>query len=121
MKNSPLKATGIDHVVLHVKSIARSKRFYGGLLGMKVRFQGPGYVFLRCGRQTVALFTVGKREPIHAGDEMNHMALTLQSGSTKRVKTVLQDAGFKVWGRSGDPDCIYFRDPDGHRLQLLTP
>ena len=32
---------------------------------------------------------------------------------------VLERAGIKVHGREGDPHCIYFHDPDGHRLQLL--
>jgi len=26
-----------------------------------------------------------------------------------------------VTGRPGDDRCIYFRDPDGHRLQLTMP
>jgi hypothetical protein len=26
----------------------------------------------------------------------------------------------KVSGRPGDPHCIYFHDPDGHRLQLMV-
>ena len=26
--NSPLKVTGIDHVVLHVKDLSRAKKFY---------------------------------------------------------------------------------------------
>ncbi|MCZ6450388.1 MAG: VOC family protein, partial [Deltaproteobacteria bacterium] len=58
---------------------------------------------------------------ISAGDEMNHMALRLRSGDYKKVKAILVDAGVKVSGRRGDPHCIYFSDPDGHHLQLLTP
>jgi hypothetical protein len=33
----------------------------------------------------------------------------------------LEEQGIEVIGRTGDPHCIYFSDPDGHRLQLLTP
>jgi len=118
---APLKVSGIDHVVLHVKDVARSKKFYVGLLGMEVHHEYSWGVFLLCGNQMVALFEVEDGERIYAGHEMNHMALKLKSGDTKKVKAVLEEAGVEVSGRRGDPRCIYFSDPDGHRLQLLTP
>jgi metallothiol transferase len=116
---APLKVTGIDHVVLHVKDLARSKKFYVELLGMEIDHEYPWGIFLCCGNQMVALFEVEKGEEIHAGDEMNHMALRLRSGDYKRA--ILEEVGVKVTGRRGDPHCIYFSDPYGHRLQLLTP
>ena len=118
---APLKVSGIDHVVLHVKKLERSRKFYIDLLGMEVAHEHSGAVFLRCGKQLVALFEVDKGEKIHAGDEMNHMALCLKSGEYKQVKAILEKTGIAVSGRRGDPHCIYFSDPDGHRLQLLTP
>ncbi len=118
---SPLKVTGIDHVVLHVKDLERSKKFYVELLGMEVEHEYSWGVFLRCGNQMVALFEAEDGAEIHAGDEMNHMALRLKLGDYKKVKAILEETGIKVSGRRGDPHCIYFSDPDGHRLQLLTP
>ncbi len=118
---APLKVSGIDHVVLHVKELERSKKFYIELLGMEVAHEHSGASFLHCGKQVVALFEVEEGEEIHAGDEMNHMALRLKSGDYQQVKGALEAAGIKVSGRRGDPHCIYFSDPDGHRLQLLTP
>ncbi|MGH7831707.1 MAG: VOC family protein, partial [Candidatus Binatia bacterium] len=32
----PLEVTGIDHVVLYVKDLAKAKKFYTAFLGMKV-------------------------------------------------------------------------------------
>ncbi len=118
---APLKVSGIDHVVLHVKDLERSRKFYIDFLGMEVAHEHSGAAFLRCGKQVVALFEVEDGEQIHAGDEMNHMALRLRSGEYQQVKATLENAGIKVSGRRGDPHCIYFSDPDGHRLQLLTP
>jgi catechol 2,3-dioxygenase-like lactoylglutathione lyase family enzyme len=120
MKSS-LQVNGIDHVVLHVKDLARAKKFYIDFLGMQVAHESSWQSFLKCGEQVVALFEVDDDEKIHGGSEMNHMALRLKSGDYKQVKTKLEEAGFKVSGRKGDPNCIYFDDPDGHRLQLLTP
>jgi hypothetical protein len=33
----------------------------------------------------------------------------------------MESNGTSVSGRPGDDHCIYFDDPDGHRLQLLFP
>lgn len=118
---SPLKVTGIDHVVLHVKDLARSKRFYVDFLGMEVEHESSWQLFLKCGNQGVALFEVSNGDEIHGGSEMNHMALHLKSGEHQKVKALLEEQGIKVSGRRGDSHCIYFSDPDGHRLQLLTP
>jgi catechol 2,3-dioxygenase-like lactoylglutathione lyase family enzyme len=118
---SPLQVTGIDHVVFHVKDLARAKKFYVDFLGMEIDHERSWQLFLKCGSQGVALFEVDEGKDVHAGSEVNHMALRLESGDYERVKATLENAGIKVNGRQGDPHCIYFSDPDGHRLQLLTP
>jgi len=118
---SALKVSGIDHVVFHVKDLARSRKFYVDFLGMEVDHERSWQCFLKCGKQGVALFQVDGGQDIHGGSEVNHMALKLDTGDYERVKTTLENAGIEVYGRKGDPDCIYFHDPDGHRLQLLMP
>jgi len=115
-----LKVTGIDHVVLHVRDLDRAKRFYMDLLGFSVAHESTWQSFLSCGSQQVALFAVRDGGDIHAGSEMNHMALRLESGEYEEVKAALEAAGVTVHGRPGDDRCIYFEDPDGHHLQLLT-
>ena len=119
LAKTKLKVNGIDHVVLHVKDLDRSKRFYIDLLGFEIAHEGGRNSFLRCGTQQVALFERTERD-IHAGDEMNHMALRLAAGEYEEVKATLEAEGIKVTGRPGDDHCIYFSDPDGHRLQVLT-
>jgi catechol 2,3-dioxygenase-like lactoylglutathione lyase family enzyme len=114
-----LSVTGIDHVVLHVNDLQRSKRFYVDLLGFEVAHEGGSNSFLRCGTQQVALFE-RKDADLHAGAEMNHMALRLADGGYDDVKAILEAENITVSGRPGDDHCIYFDDPDGHRLQLLT-
>lgn len=114
-----LKAAGIDHVVLHVHDLVRAKRFYVDVLGFEVAHEGGPNCFLRCGSQMVALFERPGAD-IHAGAEMNHLALRLEHGEYDEVKAVLEAEGIAVTGRPGDDRCIYFDDPDGHRLQLLT-
>ena len=100
---SPFKVTGIDHVVFHVKDLARSKKFYIDFLGMEIEHESSWQCFLKCGSQGVALFEVEDDEEVHGGSEVNHMALRLVSGDYERVKATLENAGIEVHGRKGDP------------------
>jgi len=118
---SPFKVTGIDHVVFHVKDLARAKTFYLDFLGMTLDHESSWQCFLKCGNQGIALFEVDDGEDVHGGSEINHMALSLAAGDYARVKATLETAGIEVHGRRGDPHCIYLHDPDGHQLQLLMP
>jgi catechol 2,3-dioxygenase-like lactoylglutathione lyase family enzyme len=119
--NAPLTVSGIDHVVFHVKDIARARKFYVDFLGLEVEHERDWQCFLKCGKQGIAPFEVDDGEEVHGGSEVNHMALRLDSGEYERIKATLEDAGIEVHGRKGDPHCIYFHDPDGHQLQFLMP
>ncbi len=115
-----IKTTGIDHVVLWVSDLERSKKFYIDLLGMKVNHESDWQSFLWCGDgDQVALFQQRDGSPVKIGAELNHMALRMEPNSYEQVKARLEQEGIEVSGRAGDPTCIYFDDPDGHRLQLL--
>lgn len=116
-----IKATGVDHVVVHVEDVSRAKGFYVDLLGMEVAHEHDGRVFLRCGQQQVGLFKGRQPASESAGRDLNHIALQVESGSYEEVKAALEAAGIAVSGRKGDLRCIYFRDPDGHMIQILAP
>ena len=114
-----IKTTGIDHVVLWVNDLERSKRFYIDLLGMTVNHEGGGNCFLWCGSDQVALFKTRGGAVTQGQVELNHMALKMDPESYEATKARLENAGVHVHGRPGDDTCIYFDDPDGHGLQLL--
>jgi catechol 2,3-dioxygenase-like lactoylglutathione lyase family enzyme len=115
-----IQASGIDHVVLHVSDVQRSKRFYTELLGMTAYRENDTQVFLHAGGQGIALFKGPGDAAVHAGGDLNHLALNVASGTYETLKTELQQHGVAVSGRPGDDRCIYFQDPDGHRLQLTV-
>jgi len=46
--------------------------------------------------------------------------LNVASGTYETLKAELEKHGVAVSGRPGQDRCIYFRDPDGHRLQLMV-
>ena len=113
-----IEANGVDHIVLHVEDVQRSKQFYTERLGMTVYRENTRQVFLHAGTQGVALF---KRPDgvSRTGGDMNHLALNVAGGSYESLKGELEAHGIAVSGRPGDDHCIYFNDPDGHRLQLI--
>ena len=115
-----IQATGVDHVVLHVDDVQRSKKFYTEILGMTAYREDDGQVFLHAGWQGVALFKKAGDAPLIAGNDLNHLALNVAAGTYETLKVELERQGVAVTGRPGEDRCIYFRDPDGHRLQLMV-
>ncbi len=113
-----IQATGIDHIVLHVNDVARAKKFYIEVLGMTVYRESDRQVFLHAGPQGVALFRKQGDSPITTGNDLNHLALSVGTGTYEVLKGELERHGVAVSGRPGEDRCIYFHDPDGHRLQL---
>ena len=129
-----LIVTTLDHVVLYVRDIERSKRFYIDLLGFEVHhehlqpssvappaeeFDADIRCFLTCGHDQIGIFQ-RTNEATHGGGEVNHLALTLKEGEYDEVRQILQAAGIEIYSRANDQSCIYIKDPDGHNLQLLT-
>jgi catechol 2,3-dioxygenase-like lactoylglutathione lyase family enzyme len=113
--------TGIDHIVLHVRDPEVSTKFYVDVLGLKVHHEYPGRVFLKCGSQLVGLFRARDGEAFTSHEDVNHLALNVDTGSYEAIRDHLEAAGLEVTGRPGDDHCIYFSDPDGHRLQIVVP
>jgi catechol 2,3-dioxygenase-like lactoylglutathione lyase family enzyme len=114
-----IEATGIDHIVLHVSDVAQAKKFYTDVLGMTVYRENERQVFLHAGTQGVALFRKQGDAPLMTGNDLNHLALKVATGTYETLKGDLEKHGVVVTGRPGEEHCIYFRDPDGHRLQLM--
>jgi hypothetical protein len=82
--------------------------------------EDEGQVFLHAGRQGVALFKKVGDTPLTAGNDLNHLALNVAAGTYMTLKVELEKHGVTVTGPPGEDRCIYFRDPDGHRLQLVA-
>jgi len=115
-----IQATGIDHLVLHVTDVQRARQFYTEILGMKVYRENDRQVFLHAGQQGVALFKKQGEPPLTTGNDLNHLALNVATGTYEALKADLENHGVAVTGRPGEDRCIYFQDPDGHRLQLMV-
>ena len=91
-----------------------------GVLGMTVYRENDRQVFLHAGQQGVALFRKQGETPVTTGQDLNHLALNVATGTYEALKAELETHGVSVSGRPGEDRCIYFQDPDGHRLQLMV-
>ena len=119
MGTSKLRVTGINHVVLHVTDLDRSRTFYMEALGFDDRGTVPGMraAFLRCGLQGVDLFEMANCD-VHGGEEMNHMALNVDVADVDSLVAGLSEAGIDAFEMT-PRNSVFISDPDGHRIDML--
>ena len=58
--------------------------------------------------------------PLHSSVRRFVLALTIGVAPLAFAGPFPMPDGVAVSGRPGQERCIYFRDPDGHRLQLMV-
>ncbi len=125
-----MKLERLDHFGLEVNDLAQAERFYTEVLGLAVVAHLGHQTLLQCGDQNLALFQVA-RPPLSAAARRDRIAHPLGRGhhafrvgrtdfATARDR--LQEAGVECatpidWG---DHDCLYFLDPDGNLLEVVS-
>jgi len=124
------KITRVGHLVLNVKDVERSKRFFEDVLGFPVVAQNPrGMVFfstdLQDNHHQLAIMPAkeGAAMPVRDQVGMQHVSFELASFAE------LQDAYRKLKEHDVEIDhtvfhgvskSVYFYDPDGNRLELYV-
>ena len=116
----------IDHIVLCVRDVAATRRFYEDLLGMEAREERPGKFSLHFGAQKISLQDAAAA-PAIAKDTLpgsgNFCLLT--SMPVAKVVAQLARAGIAIVdgpgeraGATGPILSVYFRDPDGNLVEV---
>lgn len=125
-----MKLERLDHFGLDVTDLARAEQFYTDVLGLRVVARLGEQVLLQCGDQNLAIFRV-TRAPLSAAERaariahplgQSHHAFRVGHEDFLRAREQLAEAGMEFaqpidWG---DHDCIYFLDPDGNLLELVS-
>jgi catechol 2,3-dioxygenase-like lactoylglutathione lyase family enzyme len=120
---------GIMETSLYVDDLAVSAAFYQRVFGFAVNFSADRLVSLAvCPGQVLLLFT--KRGSVtlprgaHHGDGNLHLAFAVDAEQIEQWRRHLNELGLAIedeirWDRGGTS--LYFRDPDGHLLEVASP
>ena len=114
----------IGHVVLNVRDLAVSERFYTEVLGFQVSLKRGNGTFLTCGKihHDLALFQADE-DATPAGDlGLNHIAVQIENmDELKEVHRRLKSCGAPIDHLTdhGMTKSVYFRDPDGNRIEYF--
>jgi catechol 2,3-dioxygenase-like lactoylglutathione lyase family enzyme len=114
-----LAVKGIQHLNLSVANLARAREFYTGLLGFEVSFAKGDTVWLSAGGDLLGL-SEGAPPPAksfeHFGFMVDGRAEVDRWSERLREHGVTPEKG--PYDRS-DGRSVYFRDPDGHLLEIF--
>ena len=133
----PFDVKRIDHLVLRVRDLARSVRFYGEVLGCHVerRREHLGLTHLRAGASMIDVVDVagklGARGGAPAGVEgrnVDHLCLRIEPFDEPALVAHLLRHGIAPhgpasdnFGAEGDGPSLYFDDPDGNTVEVKGP
>jgi len=128
-KPSPVKIRKIGHVVIQVRDLERSMKFYTEVLNFRVSDRSPeGAVFLTSlgEHHTVGLFpSAGESAATSQKDavRLHHFAMEVESlDALFEAREYLKERGvpivFEGRHRMGGHTSIEFLDPDGFQLEL---
>ena len=129
------KLTELKETALYVDNLARARSFYTDVLQLAPLVENDRFcAFDVAGRSVLLLFVRGASNcvttlpggiiPPHDGAGPVHAGFAVEAAELAAWETHLLVNGIDIlsevsWPRGGRS--IYFRDPDGHLLELPTP
>jgi catechol 2,3-dioxygenase-like lactoylglutathione lyase family enzyme len=124
--------TGVLETSLYVDDVARSKRYYAETFGFQPLVADARFCALSvAGRHVLLLFKKGaSTEPMpipggvippHDGSGEQHLAFAIPASELAAWERRLAGSieSTVTWPRGGTS--LYFRDPDHHLIELVTP
>jgi len=132
---TPPPLSGVLETALYVDDMDRARAFYEGVLGLSPMFQDARLTAYPVGGRSALLIfqrggatetaeVPGGTIPPHDGAGPIHCALAITAEDLPAWEDRLAAQGVAIEGRTRWPrgsTSIYFRDPDGHLLELATP
>jgi len=125
----PTSARGIHHAALICYDVEQTIKFYQGVLEFPLTelfgnrdYQGSTHFFFDIGNGNLLAFFdfpgLDLGPYLETLGNINHIAISVTPEKWSYLKAKLDDAGVSYTEASGTS--IYFKDPDGVRLELLA-
>jgi catechol 2,3-dioxygenase len=118
----------LGHIVLYVRDLERSRKFYGEVLGWKeiarLGVQGAAFSSGRTHHELLLLEVGAQAAPILPGPRVGMYHFGLKIGKTdeelRAALNELLEAGVKVNGSADHTvtHSLYIEDPDGNEIEL---
>jgi catechol 2,3-dioxygenase-like lactoylglutathione lyase family enzyme len=121
-----MQLEGIDHVAMGVRDIERSVNWYSEVLGFERLHEGAWNgvpTFIGKGTTGIALFpaSLEAKPSSHREIRMLHLAFRADRENFLAAQQELKKRGIKFEFQDHEiSHSIYFRDPDGHALEITT-
>jgi catechol 2,3-dioxygenase-like lactoylglutathione lyase family enzyme len=122
-------ARGLHHFAIVCADVERTVRFYQGLLEFPLTdifenrdYPGSNHFFFDIGNGNLIAFfdfpglDIGPYAEVLGG--LHHVCISVEPERWTHLRAKLDDAGVEYVAESGSS--IYFRDPDGARLELIS-
>lgn len=131
----PPRVRAVIETALYVDDLARSLEFYRGLFGFTIPMEpidrmavlnvteDQVLLLFKKGASTAATVLPFGTIPPTDGDGRLHLAFGVRPSDIDTWERRLHDAGIDVESRVDWPEggrSLYFRDPDGHAIELKT-
>jgi len=118
----------LDHIVLTVRDVAATRRFYEDLLGMEAREERPGKYSLHFGAQKISLQDAASapsiaKETIPGSGNfclLTFMPIGDVVAQLARAGIAIVDGPGERAGATGPILSVYFHDPDGNLVEVST-
>ena len=121
-----MELEGIDHIAMGVHDIERSAKWYIDVLGFERLHDGMWNgvpTFIGKGKTGIALFPATQEPKTSTQREirMLHLAFRANHKNFRAAQRELEKHGIKFEFQDHEiAHSIYFRDPDGHQLEITT-
>jgi catechol 2,3-dioxygenase-like lactoylglutathione lyase family enzyme len=127
--------SGVLETSLYVEDVARAAEFYRSLFGFEAMIQDQRFcAFSVVGKQVLLLFRRGSALlpttipggviPPHDGSGQLHLAFAIPTAAMPAWEARLAAHNVAIESKvvwPGGGHSVYFRDPDSHLVELVTP